>query len=409
MTEELKPIDNDSRKKDLVSVIVPAYNIENYIDECLKSIVCQTYNQLEIIVVNDGSTDKTGEIIASYAEKDNRFHVVDQKNQGLVAARKRGLERASGYCCLFVDGDDWIDENLINYMYERFMTEDYDAVHANYVEEHSGKASLQNNIRTEEVLDFRETESKTKVLKYRLLSNGANSYITPSIWARIYNTENARRLYSFIPDEQSYGEDILFLMHLILSGKKMLLTERSFYHYRVVEKSLSHNYGIDNLVNITNLFLRMKDILNQYGVGKYLEDDVMGFYWEKLLQGLKKMEASPLKIGIYMFPSIELLHGKKIILYGAGEVGKDYYAQISECEQIEIVSWVDKRCDKISNNHTIKHPDSLHEKLEYELIVIAINERQVADEIIKELENRGILREKIVWEKPLSAYNLVRK
>lgn len=396
-------------KNDRVSVIVPAFNVEKYIGECLKSIASQTYEQLEIIVVNDGSTDKTRSIIASYAEKDNRFLVIDQENQGLVAARKRGLEKAVGRCCLFVDGDDWIDKDLVKFMFEKFMSGDYDAVHANYSEEYSGKSFLQNNIRGEEVLELSDDNKKIQILKKRLLSNDANSYITPSIWSRIYGTEYARRLYSFLPDEQSYGEDILFLLHLILSGNRILLTEKAYYHYRVVEKSLSHDYGINNLVNITKLFLRMQDVLEQYGVYEYLRDDVRGFYWEKLLQGLKKIETPPLRISTYMFPDIELILGKKVVLYGAGAVGKDYYSQIAEYESIKIISWVDKQFDRILNDHMIKNPDSLLGNSEYDFIVIAVNESCVADEIERELVSRGIPKNKLLWEKPLSAYDLLRK
>ena len=97
---------------DLISVIVPAYNVEQYIGKCLDSILGQTYPNLEIILIDDGSTDGTGEICEAYRERDSRIIVVHQQNQGALAARNAGIEQAQGKYIGFVDGDDWISERM---------------------------------------------------------------------------------------------------------------------------------------------------------------------------------------------------------------------------------------------------------------------------------------------------------
>ena len=97
----------------LVSVIVPVYNVENYIEKCLESIVNQTYKNLQIILVDDGSTDKSGEICDKYVKMDERVEVIHKENNGLVSARKSGIVRAKGIYTVNVDGDDWIETDAI--------------------------------------------------------------------------------------------------------------------------------------------------------------------------------------------------------------------------------------------------------------------------------------------------------
>ena len=102
----------------LVSVIVAVYNIEEYLPRCIDSILAQTYRNLEIILVDDGSTDSSGGICDDYAQKDRRIKVIHKKNGGLSDARNAGLDKVSGDYIGFVDGDDWIDEDMYRAMYE---------------------------------------------------------------------------------------------------------------------------------------------------------------------------------------------------------------------------------------------------------------------------------------------------
>lgn len=391
----------------LISVVIPAYNVEKYIDDCLASISHQTYSNIEIIVINDGSTDNTGKIINEYASTDHRFIVINQENHGLVVSRKNGLKRANGEYCIFVDGDDWIDKNLIQNMASMIQASDYDAVHANYYEEKMNSSLLQRNVIEEVKLDLNREEKRIEVLKNSFFRNENTFYITPSIWARIYKTEVVRELYSFIPDEQSYGEDILLLMHLLLSGKKIFLTEKAFYHYRVIGDSLSHSYGINDFIRITKLYLCIKEVLKYYGFGDELAHDAEFFYWGKLLFAFKNMERPPLRIAIYMFPNPEMFYGKTIVLYGAGLVGKDYYSQFSENGNTTIY-WVDKKYGQIVNGYEVQNPLEVLKHNEFDYILVAVNDKKVSEEIFKDLKKLDVPIDKIIWEKPLSAYDLVR-
>ena len=113
-------------EKELISVIIPCYNVEKYIDRCMESVLNQTYRNLEIILVDDGSTDGTGEIIKKYAEHDHRIKILHQKNKGAGAARNAGMEIASGSYIGFVDSDDWIAEDMYEYLIGIIKEEDAD-------------------------------------------------------------------------------------------------------------------------------------------------------------------------------------------------------------------------------------------------------------------------------------------
>ena len=101
-----------------VSVIVPIFNVKAYLPRCLDSLCCQTLTEIEIILIDDGSSDGSGEIADRYAQTDNRFQVIHQENRGLSAARNRGIEAAQAYYLMFVDSDDWVDPDFCRIPYE---------------------------------------------------------------------------------------------------------------------------------------------------------------------------------------------------------------------------------------------------------------------------------------------------
>ena len=110
---------------DLISIIIPAYNVEKYISKCLESIIKQTYSNIEIILVDDGSTDKTSEICDEYEKKDDRIKVIHTENRGVSEARNKGLENVKGNWITFVDSDDWIEEDFCEVLLKKIK--DYDA------------------------------------------------------------------------------------------------------------------------------------------------------------------------------------------------------------------------------------------------------------------------------------------
>lgn len=123
----------ESVKDVLVSIIIPVYNIENYLPKCIESIVTQSYNNLQVIIVDDGSIDNTAEIARLYAEKDDRIVLIQQRNSGVSSARNHGLKKAEGEYVMFVDGDDWIDRNTVEDMLSVVRKYNLDVVRCGFV------------------------------------------------------------------------------------------------------------------------------------------------------------------------------------------------------------------------------------------------------------------------------------
>lgn len=153
------------RQDELISVIVPVYNVEKYIDKCIKSIISQDYTNLEIWLVDDGSTDSSGEVCDKYAESDQRIIVIHKDNGGLSDARNVALDRMQGKYVLFIDSDDYIEKNYISYLY--MLLKDYQSdisiCNFKYVNE---KGQILNNPEdTGKIVQYSKEEALDKILQ----------------------------------------------------------------------------------------------------------------------------------------------------------------------------------------------------------------------------------------------------
>ena len=119
--------------KELISVIVPVYNVEKYLDNCVQSILRQSYTNLEIILIDDGSTDKSSQLCDEYSQKDKRIIVIHKKNGGLMDAWKNGLEYANSDLIMFVDSDDWVEKNILEILYNEYLQTMADIVCCSFV------------------------------------------------------------------------------------------------------------------------------------------------------------------------------------------------------------------------------------------------------------------------------------
>lgn len=197
-----------------ISVIVPAYNMEKYIERCLDSLIGQTYHNLEIIVVDDGSNDQTGILCDRYAKKDPRILVVHQENQGVSQARNVGLSRATGDYIGFMDSDDYIDPNMYQSMQSR-MTDDIDVVACNFLEGESVYYSGQQE------LCFDRVTSLANLL--------TNSYFTCSLCSKLFRKQLLCGL-SF-DSNIAHNEDLLFVYQAFKKCRKLMFIPDVYYFY----------------------------------------------------------------------------------------------------------------------------------------------------------------------------------
>lgn len=210
----------------MVSIIVPIYNIENYIRECLDSILAQTYPYFELILVDDGSPDNCGRICDDYAKGDNRIKVVHKVNGGISSARNAGLEVAKGEWIMHVDGDDWIEPDMIESLIEAAQITGSDMVFGDFMK--YGPSAGYNKLPTW------SSDKKKSMTNYI-------AYVMTTIWGSIAK----RSLYADhslkSPDGISYCEDFHLIVRLCHFANKIVNVHRPFYHYRYRPTSIMSN------------------------------------------------------------------------------------------------------------------------------------------------------------------------
>lgn len=212
----------------LISVIVPVFNLESCIENTLRSIMAQTYRNLEIIVVDDGSADHSAEIVRRLQSTDSRIHLIQQKNSGVVLARRTGVDHAKGEYIGFVDGDDVIDDDMYAFLLHNILKENADISHCGYVM-HVGERK-----------DF---YYNTK--KYLLQDNTAGLYdlisgtfVEPGLWNKLYKREiivpalHEQRIQNF-----KNLEDLLINYYAFKLSKKSVYEDQCKYHYLVRKNS----------------------------------------------------------------------------------------------------------------------------------------------------------------------------
>ena len=244
----------------LISVIVPVYKVEKYLAECLDSICCQTYKNLEIICVNDGSPDNCAEILQNYAARDPRITVITQQNQGLSASRNNALLKAAGEYVTFVDSDDAIAPEMIEELYRLAQTEQADVVIGNLVRTDE-KGREQNTLSFWRHLDKNGKihEADTDIPQtFRLADISDCIYATPCFaWGKLY-----RR--SFLQDHNIsfinglIYEDIVYFTDIIIANPLMSFVNKPFYKYRIQENSICRTKSAKQLD-----ILRVLDIVRR--------------------------------------------------------------------------------------------------------------------------------------------------
>lgn len=214
-----------------VSVIVPVYNCEKYIEECIKSLLGQTLNECEFIFVNDGSTDKSCEIIKKYQKIDNRIKLINQKNSGVSVARNIGLKNAIGQYVGFVDADDYIQFNYYETLYDVAIKNNCDVVICNWK---SQANTLNLPFKKNKVLDKRYI--KENIYPYFIQYEGMNS-----VWNKIFKSELIKKNNIEFPNEIKLGEDAIFNIKAFSYLNNCLYLDYSGYFYREVEGSATKN------------------------------------------------------------------------------------------------------------------------------------------------------------------------
>lgn len=386
----------EDRKK--ISVIVPIYNSEQYLRTCLDSIIQQTYSDIEIILIDDGSTDLSGWICDEYEKQYDNIRVYHQNNAGAIASRRRGVELATGDCIAFVDSDDWLERDFYEKMLSVPDSQDADIITSGSIYEWENK--------TENITDSADAgiyykddikESIWGCMAYDKQRGGQG--ITPFMWNKLFKKECLQDVIKNIDTDITYNEDGATVYTLLIKISKLVVTHYCGYHYRQRKDSAIHTYSLASFEKMSILQRCMKREILRGSKNDILEEQIDQYVAHLIDRGVASVYGIQLVKKYYLFPFHLVPKNSKIILYGAGLVGKAYYYCIKNKKYVSLVAWVDKNYSALKLEEEIESPDVISQKV-FDYIVIAINNEKIAMEIKQEMRKKGISENKIIWEKP---------
>lgn len=371
----------------LLSVVVPVYNVEKYIEKCLESIIAQTYENKQIILINDGSTDGSGEVCDLYAQKYLNILVHHQKNAGALESRRIGTSLAEGEYIIWVDADDWIEPPYFAQMMDAMQESCVDMVAANlYFDIGQISTIVANQIKCG-IYDTKE------IFNCMLYSGSFFEYgIQPHGVTKLYKTEKLRMIQARLDNGICIGEDIAVLYPYIYHCEKILVTDICCYHYvqhmgsSTKQRGSNEIEGIDRLIAyLKREFFDSKELFHQLNIlRKYLIVLRDMTFWDSE--------------SMFLYPYGGIKKDNRVVIYGAGGVGQSLYAYCRE-KGIKVAAWLDQNARHYRDEGLPVFSLNEFDKLntEYDYLLIANISEKIAEEIKNNLLMHGFPDEKLRW------------
>lgn len=249
-----------------LSVIVPVYNTEKYLRICVDSILGQSFPDFELILVDDGSTDRCGAICDEYAQLDKRVQVIHQANGGVTAARNKGLGAACGEYVSFVDSDDWLERDMYQAMLEKAAEKDADVVMCDmYAEGHHGSSIIPSSFsRFSGYYDAGQIKEQLQPkMLFDLECNAPG--LSLNLCNKLIRIELLRRASADLPSDVTYGEDLLCSLICLLCAKGIcILKDSAYYHYRRMDEFFARESDVSLLAQLTRFTASAETLLKKW-------------------------------------------------------------------------------------------------------------------------------------------------
>lgn len=261
--------------KTKVSVIVPVYNVpERYLEKCVSSLVNQTLNDIEIILVDDGTPDTSGKLCDDFAKKDSRIKVIHQENKGLCGARNTGVRSSTGEWISFVDGDDWIEPNAYEKLYNIGTKNNVDVVMFGYEKDYQSKSVVMHYDKYFENEKVYNTKEDINYLQKMILNYNANCAMAPTKFIR----KSVIEKYNIYHDEKlrQGAEGIEFNIRLFSKIKSALFLNEIFYHYIYNDESITTVHNEKNHQMVIECFKKIKSEINNN------DSEIMGWFYNRM-------------------------------------------------------------------------------------------------------------------------------
>lgn len=376
----------------LISVIVPVYNAQDYLEQCISSIMNQSLTDIEIILVDDGSTDQSGIICDKYSQKDKRIVTIHQENRGLIGARKRGIAASSSKYITFVDADDFIKtdayihacsaiQNHIDVIC--FGQTAYSAYHGNCDCYESFEARVYNKREINELI-YPHMIWNIKETKFGL---------DPSLCTKIIKKELLIKAYELLErTDFYYGEDSAITYPVIKFADSMEIIHYSFYYHRQREAGQCAGYIEDQLF-FDRLYYLYGHLGKQFGPDKNLMLQIEQFYIFSVNLKQRAYKNYSQKIR-HLFPFDLVEKNQNIILYGAGIVGQAFQEQLKMLSYCNLILWVDRNYRSYGRKDIVD-VDRIRSVV-FDKIVVAIKNNNIAQDVKRDLLSMGVAEEQII-------------
>lgn len=260
-----------------ISVIVPIYNVENYLKECLESLVNQNFNNYEVILVNDGSTDNSKIIAEEYAENYNHVKLINTSNNGLSAARNVGINNSTGKYLVFVDSDDYVDNMYLNDLYEDITKNNNDISICSYEQVYDDA-----NRNTIEVMKIKEDVQYSNIEVLKIILEGE---IQCYAWNKIYKSELFKKNNIEYPLGKLF-EDIFTLILLITKSNNISFINKPLYKYRIRNGSITNKKSEQAVMDINYAIDQVNKLICESNLIYDVSDELVNFNMMYTLSGL---------------------------------------------------------------------------------------------------------------------------
>jgi len=244
-----------------ISIIIPIYNAELFLDRCLESVASQTYSNIEVLCVDDGSTDNSRGICEKFAKRDSRFKVFSKVNGGESSARNTGLRNATGKYIGFIDNDDWVEPDMYEILYKTALDFDVPISVVNFFRNTQTEQTKMVNINT--IPDG--VISPKDMMIYALNRDNYRGYCS-YIWNKLFNADLIQKNNLLFDESLKFGGDVLFHAQVVLSdGCKGVYNEKPLYHYFQRESSTAHKRDISIKMDILKAYKHIEALLIKKG------------------------------------------------------------------------------------------------------------------------------------------------
>lgn len=355
----------------MISVIVPIYNVKKYLPQCIESICNQTYKELEIILVNDGSTDGCYEICEEYCKKDSRISVIHTENKGAESARKTGLRAAHGEYVSIVDSDDWLEPDMYEKLYKLMVEQKVDVVMCDrYEDTGTAKKEVCHGIPEGR---YGKQELLEKVYPQMICGESFFDWcVFPGLWDKLFKKEVVEPFKLAVDERITMGDDAACVYPCLLNVDSIYVLHECLYHYRQTTSSMVKgvpNYELER-ERFRILYQSVNESLTTYS---YIYD--LREQWKKYVLFLMIPRADGLYEGFeqldFLFPFPKVKRGMNIVLYGAGTYGQRLYRYLERTGFCNVVTWVDRNYLQFQKMGLPVESPEMVAQAEYDAIVVA--------------------------------------